>query len=412
MPRLRARAREVRTELQVRLAPEAYRTQLTAAKAGTDAEVAVYFADGPNCLYQLDQWLPVVERLAESHPVVLVLRDWGVMRQVQERTDAARRLRPERRRPRRLVRRLQPQGLPLREQQLPQLPVAEPLADAARPRQPRRERQALELLEPGEGLRPGARGRSRRVAAVPQRPDRLRPQQGARCRAPAGRPPVRARAAGLAASYRPVRPHLGGRRRGQQLVVAGPAGAADRGRPPRRARRPPRLQAASARRGLAETRHRRCAQAGHVADPQREHPGPGRRPRRPHPGERAGDVRPVRRLRGGRLQRHPGLPLPATRCADPAHRPARRPAAAPRGHPAGPGRPHRRQRDRHRHRHRSSPPQLADDAHHASRAGPGRGTSANSAPARARQAFTTTIAELIGERDALVTDSRPAAVGE
>jgi len=86
VPRLRARARELRTELQVRLAPEAYRTQLTAAKSGTDTEVAVYFADGPNCLYQLDQWLPVVERLAESHPVVLVLRDWGVMRQVQERT--------------------------------------------------------------------------------------------------------------------------------------------------------------------------------------------------------------------------------------------------------------------------------------------------------------------------------------
>ncbi len=86
MPRLRARAREVRTELRVRLAPEAYRTQLAAAKSGTGAEVAVYFADGQNCLYQLDQWLPVVERLAESHPVVLILRDWGVMREVQERT--------------------------------------------------------------------------------------------------------------------------------------------------------------------------------------------------------------------------------------------------------------------------------------------------------------------------------------
>ena len=84
--RLRARARDVRTELQVRLASEAYRTQLAAAKSGTDAAVAVYFADGRNCVYQLEQWLPVVERLAASHPVVLIVRDWGVMRDLQERT--------------------------------------------------------------------------------------------------------------------------------------------------------------------------------------------------------------------------------------------------------------------------------------------------------------------------------------
>jgi hypothetical protein len=37
--------------------------------------VAVYFADDPRKLYQLQQWLPVFELLDESHPVVIVARN-------------------------------------------------------------------------------------------------------------------------------------------------------------------------------------------------------------------------------------------------------------------------------------------------------------------------------------------------
>lgn len=37
--------------------------------------VAVYFADDPRKLYQLAQWLPVLELLDEHHPVVLVVRN-------------------------------------------------------------------------------------------------------------------------------------------------------------------------------------------------------------------------------------------------------------------------------------------------------------------------------------------------
>ncbi|WP_133902254.1 CDP-glycerol glycerophosphotransferase family protein [Actinophytocola oryzae] len=36
--------------------------------------VAVYFADDPRKLYQLKQWLPVLERLDEEHPVTIITR--------------------------------------------------------------------------------------------------------------------------------------------------------------------------------------------------------------------------------------------------------------------------------------------------------------------------------------------------
>jgi hypothetical protein len=83
---LRWRARKARAELALRLAPDTFAPQLAAARIPVDAEVAVYFADGPDRVYQLDQWIPVLERLARSHRVVLILRELRTMKDVQDRT--------------------------------------------------------------------------------------------------------------------------------------------------------------------------------------------------------------------------------------------------------------------------------------------------------------------------------------
>lgn len=48
--------------------------------------VLAYFADDPTRAYQLLQWVPVLERLAESHPVGIVTRDGATRAVVEERT--------------------------------------------------------------------------------------------------------------------------------------------------------------------------------------------------------------------------------------------------------------------------------------------------------------------------------------
>jgi len=47
----------------------------TAVSPAGDAEVIVYFGDDPLRVYQLRQWLPVLEQLHRRHPVAVVLRD-------------------------------------------------------------------------------------------------------------------------------------------------------------------------------------------------------------------------------------------------------------------------------------------------------------------------------------------------
>lgn len=54
--------------------------------AGRAVEVVAYFADDVTRVYQLVQWLPVLEVLDELHPVALVVRDPAVARHLQERT--------------------------------------------------------------------------------------------------------------------------------------------------------------------------------------------------------------------------------------------------------------------------------------------------------------------------------------
>jgi hypothetical protein len=45
------------------------------ADVPTDAEVVLYFADGPENLYQVRMWLPILEQLTARHPVAVLCRD-------------------------------------------------------------------------------------------------------------------------------------------------------------------------------------------------------------------------------------------------------------------------------------------------------------------------------------------------
>jgi CDP-Glycerol:Poly(glycerophosphate) glycerophosphotransferase len=49
-------------------------------------EVVVYFADDPRKLYQLRQWLPVLERLHEHHPTVVITRQQRTFAEVRTQT--------------------------------------------------------------------------------------------------------------------------------------------------------------------------------------------------------------------------------------------------------------------------------------------------------------------------------------
>lgn len=83
---VRWRLSKLRAELALRLAPDSLPPQIAAARVPVDAEVVAYFPDGPDRLYQLDQWLPVLEALTASHRVVIVLRDIRSLFAVQNRT--------------------------------------------------------------------------------------------------------------------------------------------------------------------------------------------------------------------------------------------------------------------------------------------------------------------------------------
>jgi hypothetical protein len=50
------------------------------------AEVVAYFSDPPARSYQIEQWLPVFERLHDRHPVLVLLRNLGTFRYLRERT--------------------------------------------------------------------------------------------------------------------------------------------------------------------------------------------------------------------------------------------------------------------------------------------------------------------------------------
>jgi hypothetical protein len=49
--------------------------------------VVAYFAETPVRYYQLNQWLPVLEQVAGTHPVLIVTRSWATTRRLREQTD-------------------------------------------------------------------------------------------------------------------------------------------------------------------------------------------------------------------------------------------------------------------------------------------------------------------------------------
>lgn len=83
---VRWRVSKARAALALRLAPDSLPPQMAAARVPVDAEVVAYFAESPDRVYQLDQWLPVLEQLAEEHRVVVVLRDIRTLKDLQDRT--------------------------------------------------------------------------------------------------------------------------------------------------------------------------------------------------------------------------------------------------------------------------------------------------------------------------------------
>ena len=83
---VRWRLNKARAALVLKLAPDSLAPQIAAARVPVDAEVVAYFADSPDRLYQFDQWLPVLEGLAENHKVVVILRDIRTLFLVQDRT--------------------------------------------------------------------------------------------------------------------------------------------------------------------------------------------------------------------------------------------------------------------------------------------------------------------------------------
>lgn len=55
-----------------------------------DATIVVYFGDEPDKMYQLLQWLPILEQLHESYRVVLLFRDVATFRQIRRHTELPR----------------------------------------------------------------------------------------------------------------------------------------------------------------------------------------------------------------------------------------------------------------------------------------------------------------------------------
>jgi hypothetical protein len=82
----RWRYRKAKSAFVVRLVGDRLSTQMLAARVPVNADVVLYFAEGPDRLYQLDQWVPVFEKLAERHSVVVVLRDIRTMKDLEPRT--------------------------------------------------------------------------------------------------------------------------------------------------------------------------------------------------------------------------------------------------------------------------------------------------------------------------------------
>jgi CDP-Glycerol:Poly(glycerophosphate) glycerophosphotransferase len=80
------RYERARAYLILRLVGDRLGPQIVAARVPIEAEVVVPFSEDPARLYQLEQWLPVLEKLAEKHRVLLVVRDIRTLNALHGRT--------------------------------------------------------------------------------------------------------------------------------------------------------------------------------------------------------------------------------------------------------------------------------------------------------------------------------------
>jgi hypothetical protein len=78
--------RKLRAEAVVRLMGDRLGPQMAASRVPVDAEVVVYFPDLPDRLYQLDQWLPVLDKLAKRRRLLIVTREMQTMSALESRT--------------------------------------------------------------------------------------------------------------------------------------------------------------------------------------------------------------------------------------------------------------------------------------------------------------------------------------
>lgn len=74
-------------ELRKRVAPGyGVKANHELANITIPAEVVVYFPDGSDKLYQIEQWLPVLQELDRHHPVLIVTRSVYAARELRTRT--------------------------------------------------------------------------------------------------------------------------------------------------------------------------------------------------------------------------------------------------------------------------------------------------------------------------------------
>ena len=199
-------------------------------------EIAVYFTDGPENLYQIDQWFEPLRRLHERHHVTVLSRNWETTRELLRRCPVPVHHAPSIDEVEAFIAAAADPGDALREPEPGEL-----LGDAlrrplARLHLPRRVRQGLHVEQPAQGLRPGLHRRHGCARADPAQADRVRRAAPHRGRPPPGR---RRLPRAVAAARRPhggaLRPHLGGRPGVDALLLgqlARPGDGARAGRPP------------------------------------------------------------------------------------------------------------------------------------------------------------------------------------
>ena len=161
-----------------------------------------YFPDTVSKIYQIEQWLPVIAAHSGDLNFGIVTRARSAWTELMRQRPAGAELPgdalPGAHGP---LPGAAAEGDHLPQQRAAELPVADLARGRAHPRQPRRVRQGLDGVQPGQGLRQGVRRRRGGRAPAPRRARGLRRVDAGEGRAPAAGPqpgahPAREHAAG------------------------------------------------------------------------------------------------------------------------------------------------------------------------------------------------------------------------